>query len=93
MPAASRSVLIALGVHDAVDAKVQIGLVHLEHLFQLVDQLLALLVAAFSGVRHEGIAVAGQQLHQFGVDEELLFAVLHFSQYAQDRKRSCRERV
>ena len=36
--------LVAFSVHDAVDAKVQVGLVHLEHLSQLADELLALVV-------------------------------------------------
>jgi hypothetical protein len=36
--------LVPLGVHDSVDAKVQVSLVHLEHLLQLADQLLALVV-------------------------------------------------
>lgn len=36
--------LVPLGVHDAVVAKVQVGLVHLEHLSELADELLALVV-------------------------------------------------
>ncbi|GAB1393451.1 hypothetical protein MASR1M60_16140 [Rhodocyclaceae bacterium] len=44
--------LVALGIHDAIDAKVQIGLVHLEQLFELVDELLALCV----GVVHHGLS-------------------------------------
>ena len=38
---------------------------------------------ALSGVRLELVVVPAEQLHQLGVNEELLFAERHFAQNAQ----------
>jgi hypothetical protein len=41
---------------------------------------------ALSGVRLELVVVPAEQLHQLGVNEELLFAERHFAQHAQGGK-------
>ena len=41
---------------------------------------------ALSGVGLELVVVPAEQLHQLGVNEELLFAKRHFAQHAQGRK-------
>jgi hypothetical protein len=64
----------ARSVPYQVNAKVQVGLVHLEHFFKLGNRLVAfgvgvLMANVTSGIGGEFVAVVGQQLHEFRVNE------------------------
>ena len=69
-PSASRYLLVRVLVNSEIS-----------HSAALISSWLAL-----SGVRLELVVVPAEQLHQLGVNEELLFAKRHFAQHAQGRK-------
>lgn len=60
----------ALGMHDAIETEIEIGLVELEQLLQQGLEAFEFLAHAISlGIGFEGVAVSGEQIHQLGMYE------------------------
>lgn len=72
-----------MGMKDALEAEIEFRLIELEELFEQGNEIFFVLAhggfyqSAGSGVRCELVAITGQQLEQFRVDEQFFLAGRH----------------